>query len=138
MSATSRGRHGRPIVLLAGLVVMTLASGTAWGFMRGAHGAGHVGGSAAGRHGGAAPSRGHFASGPFASHRFGEHRRPHARHDGRRFFPWIYAGDPYLYFYDEYEDDDAGHPGAHHSRGPGFCNVSPHFYPQDCVWKDHP
>src|SRR5689334_10055503 len=82
----------------------------------------------------AAVPAGRVAARPFRHRRF-----PHRR-DRRRFFPYV-AGVPYDDWY--WDDQDYGDPYASDTsaRGPehsGYCDVSPHAYPQNCVWKAGP
>ena len=125
---------GLPAFLLAGFVVLTLGRGAAWAEFRGGHG-GHGGGSGGGHRIMGVPF-GDFGNFRFAT---GGHRADRRRSNGVGFGPLYDA--PY---YDTYVEDDYergareahGRPaGVQHS---GYCDVSSHSYPQDCVWKDGP
>jgi hypothetical protein len=132
MSAALRYRVGRlPVFLLAGFFVLALGSAAAWPAVRGGHGG--LGGG--GRVGMGVPRLG-FGDGRFAGRVFGDHRFAHGRRGRRGFFPSFYYGGGYGSDQDYEYDARSSYPrGYWHS---GYCDVSPHSYPQDCVWKDGP
>jgi hypothetical protein len=134
MFAMRRDRAvGFPIFLAVASLVLALAGGTARSTMPAASGGGRNGVGTMHPH--AAVPAGRVAARPFGDRRF-----PHRRDDRRRFFPYV-AGVPYDDWY--WDDRDYGDPyasdtsprGRQHS---GYCDVSPHSYPQNCVWKEGP
>ena len=131
----SRRKAFLPVLLLAGCFVLTLGRGAASAQFRGGHG-GH-GGGGGGRNRTMGVPFGDFGNLRFAT---GGHRVDRRRLHSAGFGPLYDA--PY-YYDDSYAEED-------HERGPrepdgkaggthsGYCDVSSHSYPQNCVWKDGP
>jgi len=122
-------------MIFAGCFMLALGRSDAWPAMQEGHGGRGGGGFGAG-HVGIVPPLRSLGRPRFAVRRFG-HRFARGRHDHGGFFPSYY---PYFdgYGFDEDYDTEAPDARAPRRQHSGYCEVSSHVFPQNCVWKDGP
>jgi hypothetical protein len=142
MFAMGVKRSGRvPMFLAAASFAIALGVGAPCAATSRAVGGGHAGRSRGARRLGTA--RGPFASSPFDDPFARTPFDDRAAHGRRHHFSDFVNGVPYgdWYWYDEdwgYDAREEAGPrrrGYHHS---GYCDVAPHTFPQNCVWKEGP